>query len=96
MQPGVYRPNVRSSRVSGVANGYSGGVGEAREWFRRRRLTRPRRGGWIAGVCAGFARRFSVPVLLVRVLVILSLFLPGPQVVAYAALWILMPRDRRI
>jgi phage shock protein C len=35
-----------------------------------------------------------MPVLLVRVLVVLSLFLPGPQVLAYAALWILMPRDR--
>jgi phage shock protein PspC (stress-responsive transcriptional regulator) len=69
-------------------------VGGARAWFRRQRLTRPRKGAWIAGVCAGFARRFSVPALLVRVLVVLSLFLPGPQVLAYAALWILMPRDR--
>jgi phage shock protein PspC (stress-responsive transcriptional regulator) len=50
--------------------------------------------GVLGGVCAGFARRFSVPVVLVRALVLLSLFLPGPQVLAYAALWILMPRDR--
>ena len=69
-------------------------MGETRAWFRRQRLTRPRQGGWIAGVCAGFARRLGVPVVVVRVLVLVSLFLPGPQVVAYAALWILMPRDR--
>jgi phage shock protein C len=69
-------------------------VGEARAWFRQHGLTRPRRGRWIAGVCAGLARRYGVPVVLVRILVVLSLFLPGPQVLAYVALWILMPRDR--
>lgn len=58
-------------------------------------LTRPRRGRMIAGVCAGIARRFGVSAGLVRTLFVLSLFLPGPQIVLYIALWILLPREGR-
>jgi phage shock protein PspC (stress-responsive transcriptional regulator) len=65
----------------------------ARAWFAQRGLTRPRRGKWIAGVAAGFARRYEWNPLVVRLLVVASFFLPGPQILAYAALWILMPRD---
>jgi phage shock protein PspC (stress-responsive transcriptional regulator) len=56
-------------------------------------LVRPRRGRVIAGVCAGLARRFNLSPTLVRVLFVLSVFLPGPQVVIYIALWILMPSE---
>jgi phage shock protein PspC (stress-responsive transcriptional regulator) len=65
----------------------------ARAWFARRGLTRPRRGKWMAGVAAGFARRYEWNPLVVRLLVVASFFLPGPQILAYVALWILMPRD---
>lgn len=65
----------------------------ARAWFAQRGLTRPRRGRWIAGVGAGFARRFDWNPLVVRLLVIASFVLPGSQLLAYIALWILMPRD---
>jgi phage shock protein PspC (stress-responsive transcriptional regulator) len=56
-------------------------------------LSRPRKGRMIAGVCAGLARRFDVSKTLVRVLFVLSCILPGPQVLIYAALWIVMPSD---
>jgi phage shock protein PspC (stress-responsive transcriptional regulator) len=56
-------------------------------------LVRPRSGRVIAGVCAGLARRFNLSPTLVRVLFVLSVFLPGPQVVIYIALWILMPSE---
>jgi len=56
-------------------------------------LVRPREGRVIAGVCAGLARRFNLSPALVRVLFVLSVFLPGPQVVIYLALWILMPSE---
>lgn len=56
-------------------------------------LVRPRNGRVIAGVCAGLARRFDLSPTLVRVLFVLSVFLPGPQVVIYLALWILMPSE---
>lgn len=45
----------------------------------------------IAGVCAGIARRFGWPVGRVRLLFILSCILPGPQILLYVALWLLMP-----
>jgi phage shock protein C len=56
-------------------------------------LTRPRRGRIIAGVCAGIARRFGWSPWLVRLVFVVSCVLPGPQILLYAALWILMPRE---
>lgn len=56
-------------------------------------LTRPRRGRWIAGVCAGIADRFGVSRMLVRLAFVVSIILPGPQILIYLALWVLMPSD---
>ncbi len=56
-------------------------------------LARPRRGRIIAGVCAGLARRFDVSKTLVRVLFVLSCVLPGPQILIYGALWIVLPSE---
>ena len=47
----------------------------------------------IAGVCAGVARRFGWDPTLVRVLTVASVFIPGPQLIAYLAFWLLMPND---
>ncbi len=58
-------------------------------------LVRPRRGRIIAGVCAGIARRYGVSPTRVRLLFVASMLLPGPQIVAYLAGWILMPRAPR-
>jgi phage shock protein PspC (stress-responsive transcriptional regulator) len=57
-------------------------------------LVRPQRGRVIAGVCAGLARRFGMSPTAVRVLFVLSLFLPGPQILLYLALWIILPQER--
>ena len=57
-------------------------------------LVRPRDGRIIAGVCAGLADRFGMSRTLVRVLFVVSLLLPGPQILAYVFLWILIPSDR--
>lgn len=56
------------------------------------RLTRPRDGKMIAGVCAGLAQRFGWNVTVVRLLFLLSCLLPGPQFVIYLVLWVLIPR----
>jgi phage shock protein PspC (stress-responsive transcriptional regulator) len=45
----------------------------------------------IGGVCAALARRFGVSPTLVRVLFVASCLLPRPQVLLYAALWIIFP-----
>ncbi|WP_213454146.1 PspC domain-containing protein [Rhizomonospora bruguierae] len=57
------------------------------------RLSRPRENRWVAGVCAGLARRLGWSPGLVRLLFLLSLLLPGTQVIIYLALWIVMPSD---
>ena len=54
-------------------------------------LTRPRSGRIVAGVCAGLARRFDLSPTVVRVLFVLSMLLPGPQILIYAVLWIVLP-----
>ncbi|MFU8852233.1 PspC domain-containing protein [Micromonospora sp. SL1-18] len=58
-----------------------------------RKLVRPREGRMLAGVCAGLAQRFGLSVGLVRLLFLLSLLLPGSQVIIYVILWILMPNE---
>lgn len=56
-------------------------------------LSRPRSGRMIAGVCAGLAHRFDISTTLVRVLFVISIVLPGPQVLAYLVLWVVMPSE---
>jgi phage shock protein PspC (stress-responsive transcriptional regulator) len=55
-------------------------------------LVRPQR-RIVAGVCAGLARRFGVSPTLVRILFVVSLLLPGPQILVYLALWVIMPSE---
>ncbi len=49
---------------------------------------------WIGGVCGGIARRTGLRSWQVRALFLLSVLLPGPQVLVYLALWVLMPAER--
>jgi phage shock protein PspC (stress-responsive transcriptional regulator) len=56
-------------------------------------LIRPRSGRMIGGVCAGLARRFGLSTGLVRALFVISIVLPGPQVLLYLALWIILPSE---
>jgi len=62
----------------------------------QRRLVRPRQGKLVAGVAAGLARRYGLSPALVRILFVVSMILPGPQILAYLALWIIMPKESRI
>ncbi|PPF15316.1 PspC domain-containing protein [Rathayibacter rathayi] len=57
-------------------------------------LVRPRRGRIIAGVCAGLARRFGWSPFVVRLLFVLSCLLPGPQVLAYLVMWVVIPQQK--
>jgi phage shock protein PspC (stress-responsive transcriptional regulator) len=59
---------------------------------RSRALVWPRR-RLIRGVCAGLALRFDTSPALVRVLFVLSCLLPGPQVLLYISLWIILPSE---
>lgn len=48
----------------------------------------------IAGVCSGLARRFGVRPTTVRALFLVSCLLPGPQILVYLALWVVLPDGR--
>jgi len=57
-------------------------------------LIRPRSGRIFAGVCVGIARRFGWSPFVVRLAFLLSMLLPGPQILIYLALWILVPNEK--
>ncbi|KJL25367.1 PspC domain-containing protein [Microbacterium azadirachtae] len=57
-------------------------------------LVRPRKGRFIAGVCAGLARRFGMPVALVRIIAIVAMIFAGLPLWVYLVLWILIPSER--
>ena len=57
------------------------------------RLTRSRDNAWLGGVCGGIAKRFGWDPTLVRVLFVLSIVLPGPQLLLYLVLWLVIPRE---
>jgi phage shock protein PspC (stress-responsive transcriptional regulator) len=56
-------------------------------------LRRDTRNRVLGGVCAGIARRYGLSVAGLRLAFVLSCILPGPQILAYLALWLLIPAD---
>ena len=46
----------------------------------------------LGGVCAGLADYFEVDVTLVRVLWLLATLIPGPNILVYIVLWIVLPQ----
>ena len=48
---------------------------------------------WIGGVAGGVANYFGVDPTLVRLLFVASLLLPGPQVLLYLILWLVIPNS---
>ena len=57
-------------------------------------LRRPRTGRLIGGVCAALADRFGWNVTLVRLLTVLSVFIPGPQLIFYLIAWVVIPGEQ--
>ena len=47
----------------------------------------------IAGVAAGLADRFGMSRGAMRLLFVLSMILPGPQVLIYIVLWVIIPEE---
>lgn len=58
-------------------------------------LSRPRQGRMIAGVCAAIGNRFGISPNVVRLIFVVSCFLPGPQFLIYLLGWILIPESYR-
>lgn len=59
------------------------------------RLQRSRADRVIAGVCGGIAAYTGWRPGTVRLLFLLSCLLPGPQVLLYLVLWIIIPLESR-
>ena len=47
----------------------------------------------IAGVAAGLADRFGMSRGAMRLLFVLSMILPGPQILIYIVLWVIIPEE---
>jgi phage shock protein PspC (stress-responsive transcriptional regulator) len=56
-------------------------------------LVRPKEGRMIAGVAAGLADRFGMDRGMMRLIFVLSLILPGPQILIYIVLWVIVPEE---
>jgi phage shock protein PspC (stress-responsive transcriptional regulator) len=61
----------------------------------RRTFYRPTHGRMLGGVCAGVADYFGWDRTAVRLLTVASILLPGPQVLAYLVLWVLVPDEHK-
>jgi phage shock protein C len=59
----------------------------------QQQIVRPRQGRVLGGVCAGLADRFGWDRTLVRVVFVLSMILPGPQILIYIVLWVIIPEE---
>ena len=57
-----------------------------------RRLTRSTTDKMLGGVAGGIAEYFGVDSTWVRAAFVLSLILPGPQVLLYLLLWVIIPK----
>ncbi|TFV53347.1 PspC domain-containing protein [Blastococcus sp. TF02A-35] len=55
------------------------------------RLRRDTRNKVLGGVCSGLARQFGLSPGGLRLAFVISCVLPGPQIVAYLLLWLLIP-----
>ena len=55
------------------------------------KLRRDTRHKVLGGVCSGLARRFGLSTNGLRLAFVISCVLPGPQIVAYVLLWLLLP-----
>src|SRR5215207_2473430 len=86
-------PAPPSSTGGQPAQTGGGGLAESRTWLGDQGLARPRQGRMIAGVCAALARRFGMPVFLVRVLMVAA-GIAGFGLILYPVLWVLIPNER--
>lgn len=56
-------------------------------------LTRSASDKFIGGVCGGIARSFDIDSGLVRIITVVASFFFGVVIVAYAALWLVLPLE---
>ena len=61
---------------------------------RKQKLTRPRTGRMLSGVCAGLANFFGLDVSIIRIVyVILTFFTAFAGIPIYLLMWIIIPQE---
>jgi phage shock protein C len=61
-----------------------------------KRLVRPEKGRWVAGVCLALANYFNVDVTVIRIIWAFLLFPGGiPGLLPYIILWIIIPSEKK-
>jgi signal transduction histidine kinase/phage shock protein PspC (stress-responsive transcriptional regulator) len=66
---------------------------ESPEAAGRAKATRVADGAWLGGVCTGLARHLGWPVVVIRIAFVVLMTVQFVGVIAYAALWLLLPPD---
>ncbi len=59
-------------------------------------LTRSTNNRMIGGVAAGLSQRYGWDLKALRILMVASILLPGPQVLMYLAAWAFVPSDHQV
>lgn len=63
----------------------------------RKRWRRTRRGRWVAGICAGLARRMGWRISVVRTIWLICTVIPVlPGLPAYLVLWLVLPVEPEV
>jgi phage shock protein PspC (stress-responsive transcriptional regulator) len=75
----------------GAKQPYTAAPGASPSYIPPRRLVRSSNNYKIAGVCAGVADYFDVDPTVVRAIWLLATLIPGPNIIAYIVLWIVLP-----
>lgn len=58
----------------------------------QRQFKRVNNDEWIGGVCGGLAYWLGIPVLIIRLIVLVSVFGYGVSMIPYIFLWVFAPR----
>ncbi|GAA3957121.1 hypothetical protein GCM10022231_15320 [Gordonia caeni] len=85
--PNPFTPDAAPSPAASPPAGPAAAEGAGR------RLTRSRSDRMLGGVCGGLARYFGIDATWVRIAFVVSVILPGPQVLLYLLLWLVIPQD---
>ena len=93
--PGGGPPGPAGPDVPTAGAPRTGGPAE-HEFFNRLRgfgISRPAQGRWVAGVGAGFARRYGIDPLLARAIIIGLALVTGIGLLLYGLAWAFLPQD---
>src|SRR5215212_11787259 len=91
--PHSLEPSAESVELPVPVKASPPAVDEAPDSSERPRATRVAEGAWLGGVCTGLARHLGWPLMAVRVVFVALATFQFIGVIAYGALWLLLPPE---